>query len=72
MYKNEETSKKSISFNHAGIGKLNYPVERGARGEGEKIKEEAEPSKGVGLSRRGRVDQDPLMIGYNGAACTTG
>lgn len=36
------------------------------------MKEEAEPSKGVGLSRRGRVDQDPLMIGYNGAACTTG
>lgn len=49
MYKNEETSKKSISFNHAGIGKLNYPVERGARGEGEKMKEEAEPVKGCGF-----------------------
>lgn len=67
----EETSKKSISFNHACTGKLNYPPASKGRGV-KKMEEKTEPSKGVGLSRRGRVDQDPLMIGYNGAACTTG
>lgn len=70
---NEETSKESVSFNHAGSGKLNYPDRRRRMKKGDggwKSGRGTEPM-GVGLSRR-PYRTDPLMIGYNGAACTTG
>ena len=70
---NEETSKESVSFNHAGTGKLNYPDRRRRMKNGDggwKSGRGTEPM-GVGLSSR-PYRTGRLMIGYNGAACTTG